>query len=403
MKTNRMIRMPLILACAASIACCQVRFMSGSPVPSSSSDFAVGLFQVGDDGSVQSLAELVPHQSGMNWGIDWVAVSPEAGIAVLISNRLIVVDLEKGAVVKSCSPPLGPPHSVWTQQWLLNTPSDGPVLAFSYFDSEKQMSTLAGWRADPSVECGKSSVKLDPIELSHITASGRFGIGDVGLWDGINLGVMVDADGNVKGNLGGVSFLYGYQVPPNQRAAMKRHSAAILINNPQIMVIDVSDRSADRRVLAFRKKDQTWHRVPLPPQRVADPAAPSPMPPIRGFGHFIAIAEVQPKDSQNPESAGRSEWKGASRMGPDVAYLLKQYKDVYPGRLHLYDLDTERTYTISTNQGDSEILLVDNNTVYYRASDRLYSAPITESGMGRARLLATADVIRDAHWAFIKH
>jgi len=55
-------------------------------------------------------------------------------------------------------------------------------------------------------------------------------------------------------------------------------------------------------------------------------------------------------------------------MGPDVEYMLKNYKDVYPGKLHLYDVDTERTYTISTKQGDSEILLVDNNTVYYRAS-----------------------------------
>lgn len=34
--------------------------------------------------------------------------------------------------------------------------------------------------------------------------------------------------------------------------------------------------------------------------------------------------------------------------------------------------------------------------------DRLYSAPITEKGIGAAHLIATDEAIRDAHWAFIK-
>jgi hypothetical protein len=76
---------------------------------------------------------------------------------------------------------------------------------------------------------------------------------------------------------------------------------------------------------------------------------------------------------------------------------------VYPGRLFLYDANTERLYTIVTHQGDSEILLVEDGTVYYRASDRLYSAPITNLGLGEPKLLAKSDVVRDAHWAFIKH
>jgi hypothetical protein len=45
---------------------------------------------------------------------------------------------------------------------------------------------------------------------------------------------------------------------------------------------------------------------------------------------------------------------------------------------------------------------VDNNTVYYRVSDRLYSAAIGPEALEPAKLLATADVIRDVHWAFVK-
>ena len=76
---------------------------------------------------------------------------------------------------------------------------------------------------------------------------------------------------------------------------------------------------------------------------------------------------------------------------------------VYPGRLDVYNIDTEKLCTITTNQGDSEILLIEDNTVYYRVSDRLYKAPITDSGFGAATLIANDEAIRDAHWAFIKH
>jgi hypothetical protein len=90
-------------------------------------------------------------------------------------------------------------------------------------------------------------------------------------------------------------------------------------------------------------------------------------------------------------------------MGPSIRGRLEDANVVFPGRMYLYDVDTERVYTITTNQGDSEVLLVENNVAYYRASDRLYSVPITEKGLGTARLLATHEAIRDAHWAFIKH
>ena len=55
---------------------------------------------------------------------------------------------------------------------------------------------------------------------------------------------------------------------------------------------------------------------------------------------------------------------------------------------------------ITTDQADSEILLIEKGVVYYRVSDRLYSAPITATGIGTASLLATDEAIRDAHWAF---
>ena len=45
---------------------------------------------------------------------------------------------------------------------------------------------------------------------------------------------------------------------------------------------------------------------------------------------------------------------------------------------------------------------MDDNTVYYRVSTRLYSVPIANGTIGAATLLATNNVIEDAHWAFLK-
>ena len=107
-------------------------------------------------------------------------------------------------------------------------------------------------------------------------------------------------------------------------------------------------------------------------------------------------------------------------MGPDLAERFREYQltapgsavyhpapptaviGVFPGRVQLYDVETERTYVITTNQADSEILLAENAIVYYRASDRLYSAEIKVDGLGTPRLLAKDDTVGDAHWAFLR-
>jgi hypothetical protein len=148
-------------------------------------------------------------------------------------------------------------------------------------------------------------------------------------------------------------------------------------------------------MLLFRKSDKTWHTFPIHPN-----VAPN----VRGFGRYIATMDVLGSESPGSKSAGTERWRsGPSRMGPDLTASIMMSGRVYPGKLYLYDVDTERVFPIVTGDGDSEVLLVDNNTVYYRSSDRLFSAPIENDHVGPPQLLVSDDVIRDAHWAFIKH
>lgn len=76
--------------------------------------------------------------------------------------------------------------------------------------------------------------------------------------------------------------------------------------------------------------------------------------------------------------------------------------ETYPGVLHLYNADTAKTFTINTHEPDSEILLVENQTILYRVNDSLFEAKLESDGIGPARLLVQSDVIRDTHWAFTK-
>ncbi len=76
------------------------------------------------------------------------------------------------------------------------------------------------------------------------------------------------------------------------------------------------------------------------------------------------------------------------------------HKSYFPGILFLINAATARYFEIRTGQGDSEILLVHQGTVYYRVNDSLFAAPLKEDSIGPSRLLARDDVIPDVHWAF---
>ena len=83
-----------------------------------------------------------------------------------------------------------------------------------------------------------------------------------------------------------------------------------------------------------------------------------------------------------------------------VAWRFKNFYS--PGILILYNVNTRKKYTIETNQGDSEVLLVENNTVYYRSNRSIYKAEIGEKEIKKGTLLVENDIVPDIHWAFIK-
>jgi hypothetical protein len=92
-----------------------------------------------------------------------------------------------------------------------------------------------------------------------------------------------------------------------------------------------------------------------------------------------------------------------ARMDNQVT-IDEAFKDnsrVFDGSVELLNIRTGKHYTLNTGQGDTEVLLIDGTTVYYRVNDSLYRAQ-----MGPGTLQGATEILRDeniqlAHWAFL--
>ena len=251
---------------------------------------------------------------------------------------------------------------------------------------------------DPSVGCDQSFGVISPSDVKYLVASGSAGVAGTGGYDYLKAGIEKDGTLSRFFPHGIGKAYFDYQVPAEFLKDLVHPSPFIIANNKRVTLLSLIDYDHPESfgLLAFRKSDKTWHRLPAMGEGTDEE---------RAFGEFIAVAgALRRAPGVTLESQGKPEWRSAdSTTGPSMLALFHSSRFVFPGHLFLYDVSTEHLYTIDTHQGDSEILLVEDRVVYYRASDRLYSATITETGLTPGRLLATSEVIRDAHWAFLKH
>lgn len=58
-------------------------------------------------------------------------------------------------------------------------------------------------------------------------------------------------------------------------------------------------------------------------------------------------------------------------------------------------------YQIKTGEGDSEVLLVDGDEVYYRVNQTLYRATLGTSRVEHPTQILSDETVQLSHWAFI--
>jgi hypothetical protein len=318
-------------------------------------------------------------------GVSWEGVSYDERKAVLVTGpakglpNILVVDFDKADVVKNCDWPVEIGASIFAN-WLAVQPGSGLSLEWETAAKEPKDNSIAAILLDPSVPCEKSIWKPPIEDVRYMVAHGGAGLGGlVSQETQLNVGISAkDETGDLLALIGRLVPL-GYQVPANLRT--KYATATLLANNRHVLVIYLNGK-----VIFFHKGDKTWHEW----QVSGPPVYP------RCFGKYLVAAKP------GVNTAGEEEWRQEdSERGPATRSIMFAHE--FSGQLAVYDTDAKKLFSISTNQNDSEVLLIENGIVYYRSATRLYSAQLTKNGVGPGRLLATSELIRDAHWAFIKH
>jgi len=389
----------MLLAATTPFASGQLYLLGGSA--GSPGGTAAALFRVGDDGSVKRTQTVLPRDWTTDFGrgipdpsVAWIGISYEWRKIVVLSGfpeyAAYIVDFDKASVVKKCACLPAPDVNFW----LADAPGRGPSFEWTTDPADEESvkrfeKTVQGMVLDPAVPCAKSVATLAPEDVRDASTQGWGG--GLAAFDSPHLTSGMDEAGRVFYVLPRRISL-DYTVPAELRKGLDR--AEVEIDDSHVLELCLLGENGAYRDLIFRKSDRTWHTLPIATERPTY---------SRGFGRYIAATEVRTASARNPRSAGKEDWQ----TGPDELYPgswnLEMGRNVLPGNLFIYDVDTEKVFPIRTRQGDSEVLLVEGGMVYWRAATRLYSAPITDSGVGQPRLLATDEVIRSTHYAFIKH
>lgn len=192
--------------------------------------------------------------------------------------------------------------------------------------------------------------------------------------------------------------------PPNERShwsllARNENAAVIrLMNAPHLKQPSALVSPAFASTWLYRQSTQKWEPLNSPGGRNAL---------IRLIGPWLLLVAGDEKRGRvSPGTAGqRSHLSGRNTDAatrPSTSERFALMADYYPGLLIAIDTRNGRTWQIATNQGDSELLLVDNTTAYYRVNDRILKAELLDAGrVGPPTQLAQHDDLRDAHWAFL--
>jgi hypothetical protein len=197
---------------------------------------------------------------------------------------------------------------------------------------------------------------------------------------------------------------------PNEAASQTvGKSWRILVNNDEIFVLlhlFNAGTSGKITLCIFDKKTQIWHTENFDGELSS----------FRGFGSWIAVNQAEANDvvvngvsqpkpgaKESPGKAERQQILDPEDWYRDQMTIDSLFGNYFPGIIHLYDVRSGRRYRIDTGQGDSEVLLVDGNTIYYRINDTLYRAEIGPSAIQNPVQIARNPNVQFAHWAFLSN
>jgi hypothetical protein len=85
----------------------------------------------------------------------------------------------------------------------------------------------------------------------------------------------------------------------------------------------------------------------------------------------------------------------------DVDELFDGLPEYFPGDLFLVNGRTGVQFTIHTGEGDSEVVLATDESIYYRVNDALFRADLVSGTLATGVKIAAGPDVPQAHWAFL--
>jgi hypothetical protein len=345
-------------------------------------------------------------------GIDCVLADHErrrlvVGYPALAPTSFAVIDMDSPSGIKTVRIPYDHKEVMPAGVYLLDLPQQGELIAVA----------LGRTWAEPHLPYRLAAAPLDgsaratpepPMEvLRFVRVGGAVGGGLPLDWK-LQMGVRGDPLHILLADPKGWSL--GLPRPPYFRTDPVTEAYWLAANNDLVSVLTGAPRALD----VFVKKSSEWRRIPL----AFDARR------VRAFGAWItAIAEEPgwistrvgrggtivrgPQDEKRilefrDKSPGRAKRKAEPiDSGMTVDDLFDGVEAVFPGELLVYNGVSGAKMTISTGQGDSEVLLVTDDAVFYRVNDELYRAPIVHGGLGQPVRIASGGEVVQAHWAFL--
>lgn len=187
------------------------------------------------------------------------------------------------------------------------------------------------------------------------------------------------------------------EVPENYKLNENRRVVAF-INNSNYFLLKFSsteDRSegvGESLFLIYSKSTNKWMELKVPGNQTR----------MQGFENWVVGALAEKDKEEKRVSPGYNFRKHSVDIyGPGFDIMAKVTGLYYPGKLLFFNIQNEKYFEISTNQGDSEVLLIKDDIVIYRICDEIHQAPIkNNSGLGKSKLLIKDPRVYNIHWAF---
>lgn len=176
--------------------------------------------------------------------------------------------------------------------------------------------------------------------------------------------------------------------------------ASLLLKNERYMLLAFSEtgkKSTYNKYIVYLKSAKNWEELNIEGNRTR----------IQAYGNWITGTIAENNENKQRVSPGKKYRKQQpNEYGPGFDVMTELLHIYYPGKLFIYNTLSQSYLEWETKenevvQGDSEVLLIEDEVVYYRVNDKIYQAKIINGKqLDKPQLLLKDYRVPDIHWAF---